>query len=75
MFAATPRVRSRNRAFTLIELIVIIVVLAILAGVAIPKYIDYTANAKSSAAKGTSTPSSRHRRTTQGCAATSNETA
>ena len=46
-------VRSRNRAFTLIELIVIIVVLAILAGVAIPKYIDYTANAKSSAAKGT----------------------
>ena len=40
------------RAFTLIELIVVIVVLAILSGVAIPKYFDYTANAKSSATKG-----------------------
>jgi general secretion pathway protein G len=43
----------RRHAFTLIELIVIIVVLAILSGVAIPKYIDYTANAKASAAKAT----------------------
>jgi Tfp pilus assembly protein PilE len=43
----------RNRAFTLVELIVIIVVLAILSGVAIPKYIDYTANAKASSAKAT----------------------
>ena len=50
MYAAP---RPRNRAFTLVELIVIIVVLAILSGVAIPKYIDYTANAKSSAAKAT----------------------
>jgi prepilin-type N-terminal cleavage/methylation domain-containing protein len=41
------------RAFTLIELIAVIVVLAILAGVAIPKYIDYTANARASAVKGT----------------------
>ena len=41
-----------SRAFTLIELIVVIVVLAILAGVAIPKYIDYTANAKASATRG-----------------------
>jgi len=41
------------RAFTLIELIAVIVVLAILAGVAIPKYIDYTANARSAAVKGT----------------------
>ena len=40
------------RAFTLIELIVVIVVLAILAGVAIPKYIDYTSNAKASATRG-----------------------
>ena len=40
------------RAFTLIELIVVIVVLAILSGVAIPKYFDYTANAKASAVKG-----------------------
>lgn len=50
MLAATVR---KSRAFTLVELIVIIVVLAILSGVAIPKYIDYTANAKASAAKAT----------------------
>ena len=49
---ATHATRSARRAFTLVELIVIIVVLAILSGVAIPKYIDYTANAKSSVAKG-----------------------
>jgi Tfp pilus assembly protein PilE len=48
----TPALR-KSRAFTLVELIVIIVVLAILSGVAIPKYIDYTANAKASAAKAT----------------------
>jgi prepilin-type N-terminal cleavage/methylation domain-containing protein len=41
-----------SKAFTLIELIVVIVVLAILSGIAIPKYIDYTANAKASATKG-----------------------
>ena len=40
------------RAFTLIELIAVIVVLAILSGVAIPKYFDYAANAKVSATKG-----------------------
>ena len=40
------------RAFTLIELIAVIVVLAILAGVAIPKYFDYAQNAKISSAKG-----------------------
>ncbi len=50
MFA--PAIR-KNRAFTLVELIVIIVVLAILSGVAIPKYIDYTTSAKASAAKAT----------------------
>ncbi|MFN7020379.1 MAG: type IV pilin protein [Phycisphaerales bacterium] len=43
----------RNAAFTLIELIVVIVVLAILSGVAIPKYLDYSAKAKESACKGT----------------------
>lgn len=41
------------RAFTLIELIAVIVVLAILSGVAIPKYFDYAANAKISSTKGT----------------------
>ncbi len=41
------------RAFTLIELIAVIVVLAILSGIAIPKYFDYAANAKASACKGT----------------------
>src|SRR6185369_7595324 len=41
------------RAFTLIELIAVIVVLAILSGIAIPKYFDYAANAKASSCKGT----------------------
>lgn len=40
------------RAFTLIELVVVIVVLAILSAVAIPKYIDYSAKAKESACRG-----------------------
>ena len=41
------------RAFTLIELIAVIVVLAILSGIAIPKYFDYAAQAKASSCKGT----------------------
>jgi prepilin-type N-terminal cleavage/methylation domain-containing protein len=41
------------RAFTLIELIAVIVVLAILSGIAIPKYFDYSDKAKASACKGT----------------------
>jgi prepilin-type N-terminal cleavage/methylation domain-containing protein len=38
-----------RRGFTLIELIAVIVVLAILAGVAIPRYIDYSVRAAASA--------------------------
>lgn len=45
--------RTVRRAFTLIELIAIIVVLGILAGVAVPKYFDYTSSARESAVKGT----------------------
>ena len=45
--------RTRNRGgFTLIELIAVIVILAVLAGVALPKYFDYAAQAKVSACKG-----------------------
>ena len=41
-----------SRAFTLIELIAVMVVLAVLAGVAIPKYFDYADRAKTSALQG-----------------------
>jgi type II secretory pathway pseudopilin PulG len=42
-------IRRRGGAFTLVELIVIIVLLALLSGFAMQKYIDYTAQAKQSA--------------------------
>ncbi len=41
------------RAFTLVELIAVIVVLAILSAVAIPKYFDYATQAKSSTCRAT----------------------
>jgi prepilin-type N-terminal cleavage/methylation domain-containing protein len=45
--------RVRRGAFTLVELVVVIVVLAILSGVAIPKIVDYTTQARESSIKGT----------------------
>lgn len=44
---------TSRRAFTLIELIAVIIVLAILAGVALPRYFDYGAQARASAVIGT----------------------
>ncbi len=44
---------NARKAFTLIELIAVLVVLAILSGVALPKYFDYTDRARSSAVQGT----------------------
>lgn len=44
--------RGSGRGFTLVELIAVIVVLAILSGIAVPKYMDYSARARSAALQG-----------------------
>ena len=44
--------KTVRRAFTLVELVAVMVVLAVLAGVAIPKYFDYSDRAKAAAIEG-----------------------
>ncbi len=46
------RQRSVARGFTLIELMAVVVILAILAGVALPKFFDHAAQARKSACMG-----------------------
>lgn len=44
---------ATRRAFTLIELLAVVIILAILAGVAIPRFINYQVEARDASCKGT----------------------
>ena len=46
-------VRSAQRAFTLIELVVVLVVIGFLAAIAIPRFVDLTGQAKRASEQGT----------------------
>lgn len=50
--APHARVRRCTRAFTLIELIAVVVILAVLVGIALPKYFDHSAAARDAADAG-----------------------
>ena len=44
--------QRNRRAFTLIELLAVVIILAILAGIAIPRFVDYRDRAREAACKG-----------------------
>jgi MSHA pilin protein MshA len=47
-----PKRKKNEKGFTLIELIIVIVILGIIAGVAVPKFIGLSSSARVSAARG-----------------------